>query len=125
MLVTTDSKRLMANRFVNRTFSLFAHWCPVLALFRSRGSWLTALGGVGERGIGSGRRVHEGREPPQLLGVFERRLPLVLVRVDVRGHRRVEVLGDAEAVVEDDRAQGVDAALHLLEPRSCALQWSS
>ena len=40
----------------------------------------------------------------------------------MRGHGGVEVVGNAEAVVEDHRAQGVDATLELFEPGCGALQ---
>src|SRR3546814_18126760 len=58
----------------------------------------------------------------ELRGVGEGCGPLVLVGLDVSRHRRIQVGADAEAVVEDDLAQAVEAALQLLQPRGRPLQ---
>ena len=73
-------------------------------------------------GSGTFGRVHEGAEAAQPLRVGEGRRPLVLVGVDVLGHRGLELVGEAERVVHDDVAHVVEAALEVLDPARRALQ---
>ena len=95
---------------------------PAARSAAGRGAALAALGDVGERRVGGVRGVDERRELAQPLGVAQHRGPLVLVVVDVAGHVRVEVGGDAERVVDDDLADAVEPALVLLLPGRGALQ---
>src|SRR5690606_24570725 len=86
------------------------------------GSHLPALGDVRERRIRGRGGIDERLEAAQLLRIPERRRPLVLVAVAVPRHRPVDVVADAERVVEAPRPESVDAALELADPRRRALQ---
>src|SRR5579859_3172500 len=86
------------------------------------GADLVALGDVDDRLVDGVRGVDERAEAAEALGVLERRGPLVLVVLYVGGHGRLELVGDAEGVLDDDLAHVLEPAVELLLPARGALE---
>ncbi|EKT80631.1 cellobiohydrolase A [Rhodococcus opacus M213] len=72
--------------------------------------------------IGLLGRVDERHEPRQLLRVLEHARPLVLVSQNVLGHGRLQIGGDAQAVLAHHGLEVVEPALEGIDPRRGALE---
>ncbi|VGP85176.1 hypothetical protein SB00610_04125 [Klebsiella quasipneumoniae subsp. similipneumoniae] len=66
--------------------------------------------------------VNEGAEQRQTLRIVEGGLPLALVAVDDAGHLLLQLLANAEAILQHHLPQVGDAALQVVHPGAGALQ---
>src|SRR5690606_8469051 len=90
-------------------------------LRRRGGPRLMALAHVDDVLVGTDVVDHRP-EATQRLRILERARPLALIGVDLRPHLRLEFIADAQAVLEDDLLQVIQAALEAFPPGGRALQ---